>query len=73
MESDSSQIEHQALKSPHSLSSESYECSSPIASPQYSSGEETAYSGIFKSVNDGIQGKFMKTNSILLHFIWFIF
>ncbi|CAM0957924.1 unnamed protein product [Alopecurus aequalis] len=55
MESSITEIEHQAVKSTHTLSSESYECLSPVASPQHSSGEEAAYSGIFKSVNDGIQ------------------
>jgi len=35
-------------------SSESCDCSSPIALSQHSSGEET-YSGIFKSINVGIQ------------------
>ena len=35
-------------------SSESCDCSSPTALSQHSSGEET-YSGIFKSINVGIQ------------------
>uniref|UniRef100_A0ACD5TYG3 Uncharacterized protein n=2 Tax=Avena sativa TaxID=4498 RepID=A0ACD5TYG3_AVESA len=56
MESCIADIDHQAVKFTHSVISESCECSSPTASSQHSSGEETAYSGIFKSVNDGIQG-----------------
>jgi hypothetical protein len=36
-------------------SAESCDCSSPSALSQQSSGEET-YSGIFKSINVGIQG-----------------
>nr|BAK06892.1 predicted protein [Hordeum vulgare subsp. vulgare] len=56
MEGDIAEIDHQAVKSAYSVSFESCECSSPTASSQQSSGEETPYSGIFKSVNDGIQG-----------------
>ncbi|XP_048564327.1 uncharacterized protein LOC125544658 [Triticum urartu] len=56
MESDIAEIDHQAVKSAYSVSAESCECSSPTASSQQSSGEESTYSGIFKSVNDGIQG-----------------
>ncbi|KAK1692213.1 hypothetical protein QYE76_008910 [Lolium multiflorum] len=48
LEGDIAEIEQQTVKSTHTLSSES--------SPQHSSGDEAAYSGIFKSVNDGIEG-----------------
>jgi hypothetical protein len=73
MGGDIAEIEQQTVKSTHTLSSESYEFSSPTGSPQHSSGDEAAYSGIFKSVNDGIQGKFIKTNSVLIYFVRFIF
>ncbi|KAM3406416.1 hypothetical protein ACQJBY_000485 [Aegilops geniculata] len=63
MEIDIAEIDHQAVKSAYSVSAESCGCSSPTASSQQSSGEEATYSGIFKSVNDGIQGKHTKIKS----------
>jgi len=47
------QVGTQTTESASIASSESCDCSSPTA--QHSSGEET-YSGIFKSINVGIQG-----------------
>ena len=48
------QVGTQTTESASIASSESCDCSSPIALSQHSSGEET-YSGIFKSINVGIQ------------------
>jgi hypothetical protein len=44
-----------ATESSSIASAESSDCLSPTALSQHSSGEET-YSGIFKSINVGIQG-----------------
>ena len=55
MEIDIAQVDTRATQV-SIASEESCECSSPSASSPRSSGEETSYSGIFKSINVGIQG-----------------
>ncbi|PNT71922.1 hypothetical protein BRADI_2g37487v3 [Brachypodium distachyon] len=57
LESYIAEVDHQAVNSAHTASPVCSQCSSPTASLQQDSGEETAYSGIFKSINFGIQGK----------------
>ncbi|WVZ95912.1 hypothetical protein U9M48_041618 [Paspalum notatum var. saurae] len=56
VEIDLAQVDTRAVESVSIASAESYDCSSPAASSQQSSGEETSYSGIFKSINVDIQG-----------------
>ncbi|KAK8456730.1 hypothetical protein SEVIR_3G061400v4 [Setaria viridis] len=56
VEIDIAQVDTRATQSSASIASGgSCECSSPSASSPRSSGEETSYSGIFKSINVGIQ------------------
>ncbi|RCV15500.1 hypothetical protein SETIT_3G060700v2 [Setaria italica] len=56
VEIDIAQVDTRATQSSASIASGgSCECSSPSASSPRSSGEETSYSGIFKSINLGIQ------------------
>ena len=58
MEIDVAQVDTPATQSVNIASGESCECSSPsptTSSPR-SSGEGTSYSGIFKSINVGIEG-----------------
>ncbi|KAJ1261297.1 hypothetical protein BS78_09G017900 [Paspalum vaginatum] len=55
VESDLAQVDTRAVESMSIASAESCDCSSPTASSQQSCGEETSYSGIFKSINVDIQ------------------
>ncbi|XP_062230555.1 uncharacterized protein LOC133928306 [Phragmites australis] len=55
VEIDVAEVNPQAIQSALTASAESCECSSPTSSSQQSSGEETSYFGIFKSINVGIQ------------------
>lgn len=56
MEIDIAQVDTQATQLVSIAIEESCDCSSPSASSPRSSGEETSYSGVFKSINIGIQG-----------------
>jgi len=56
VEIDVAQVDTPATQSVNIASGESCECSSPTTSSPQSSVEGTSYSGIFKSINVGIEG-----------------
>ncbi|PUZ63720.1 hypothetical protein GQ55_3G090700 [Panicum hallii var. hallii] len=56
LEIDIAQVDTRGTQSVSIASGESCECSSPTTSSPRSSGEGTSYSGIFKSINVGIEG-----------------
>ncbi|KAB8097847.1 hypothetical protein EE612_026694 [Oryza sativa] len=55
VEIDIAEAESQAIDSSHIISLENHKCSNSTASLQQICGHDTAYSGIFKGVSDGIQ------------------
>mgnify|MGYP003702464993 CR=1 FL=1 len=62
MEIDIAEAESQAIDSSHIISLENHKCSNSTASLQQICGHDTAYSGIFKGVSDGIQGMCIKNS-----------